>query len=386
MRKYLFSSESVGEGHPDKVADQISDALLDAILEQDPNVIAGIETFVNTGYILVGGEVTGEFHIDPDSIARETVKNIGFDSSDKGFDAKTCGFLFSLDKQSQDLTSGIFPNSTAQKHGAGDQGMMFGYAVNETQTLMPMTIHLAHRLAEDLAQKRKGGELGFLWPDCKTQITMDYIDGKPNKVRRVVVSSQHSPEVELDTLREAIIESSVKKVIGADLLAEDVEYFINSTGRFVTGGPQGDVGMTGRKIIVDSYGGHGSHGGGAFSGKDPSKTDRSGAYLSRHIAKNLVAAGALERCLVQVAYAIAVDKPMSVYIEDYGTGAVPIEKIEECVAKLWPFRPLEVIQKLDLRKPRYKKTAAYGHFGREGEAFTWEQTDMVDQVRSELAL
>ena len=386
MRKFLFTSESVGEGHPDKVADQISDALLDAILEQDPNVIAGIETFVNTGYILVGGEVTGSFHIDADRIARETVRDIGYDSSAKGFDASTCGFLFSLDRQSQDLTSGIFPNSTAQKHGAGDQGMMFGYAVKEAETYMPETIHLAHRLAEDLAAKRKGGELGFLWPDCKTQITMDYVDGKPNQVRRIVVSSQHEPEAKLETLREAIIESSIKSVIPKEKLSENVEYFINSTGRFVTGGPQGDVGMTGRKIIVDSYGGHGSHGGGAFSGKDPSKTDRSGAYLARHIAKNLVAAGAMERCLVQVAYAIAVDKPMSVYIEDYGTGKTEIEKIEACVEKLWPFKPLEVIQKLELRKPRYKKTAAYGHFGREGSEFTWESLDMVDAVKAELNL
>jgi len=379
---YLFSSESVTEGHPDKVADQISDAILDAMLKDDPESRVACETLVTTGMAMVAGEITTETYVDIPDLVRNTIKGIGYTNSSMGFDWETCAVLTSIDKQSADISQGVTAETSLfGEQGAGDQGIMFGYACTETSELMPAPIHYAHRLARRLAKVRKNGSLGFLRPDGKTQVTIQYEDSKPKRVEAVVVASQHSPDVKYSTLKDAIIEEVIKKVIPAEMFDGDTKIFINTTGRFVVGGPHGDCGLTGRKIIVDTYGGQGSHGGGCFSGKDPSKVDRSGSYYSRYVAKNLVAAGLADKCEVQVAYAIGVAEPVSILVNTFGTGKVPEEKIAEGLGKLFDFRPAQMIYQLDLKRPVYKRTAAYGHFGREEEGFTWELTDRVDKIR-----
>jgi len=376
MAEYLFSSESVTEGHPDKIADQISDAVLDAVLDKDPFGRVACETFVTTGLTLVGGEITTECYVDIPNIARSVIKQIGYDNPHYGFDYETCAVLTAIDQQSPDIAMGV------DRAGAGDQGMMFGYACNETPELMPMPILLAHKITNGLADARKKGILKFLRPDGKAQVTVRYIDGNPAGVEKIVVSNQHDPDVSQDALREGIIEEVIKKVIPAELLnSAKLEYFINPTGKFVIGGPMGDAGLTGRKIIVDSYGGVFSHGGGAFSGKDPTKVDRSASYYARYAAKNVVASGLAERCGIQVAYAIGVVEPISLMVQTFGTGQMPDEEISKLVGKVFDFTPAGIIEGLQLRRPIYQKTAAYGHFGREYKEFSWESKDKVKQLQ-----
>ena len=383
MTDFLFTSESVTEGHPDKIADQVSDAILDAILSQDPRARVACETLVTTGMAIVAGEITTTARIDYPVIVRDTIREIGYDDSAKGFDCETCAVLTSIDRQSPDIAQGVTEGEGLFKEqGAGDQGLMFGYACNETSELMPMPIIFAHRLTKRLATVRKNGMLPFLRPDGKSQVSIQYINDKPIRVDSIVVSSQHAPEVTYETLREAIIEEVVKQVIPIDLMDEKTKFFINPTGRFVIGGPMGDCGLTGRKIIVDTYGGQGSHGGGAFSGKDPSKVDRSASYMARYVAKNIVAAGLAAKCEVQVAYAIGVAEPVSVMINTFGTGKISPNRIAQIAREEFDLRPRAIIETLDLLRPIYRQTAAYGHFGRELPEFSWERTDRVAALRN----
>ncbi|MBI1911844.1 MAG: methionine adenosyltransferase [Deltaproteobacteria bacterium] len=380
-REYLFTSESVTEGHPDKVADQVSDAVLDAILAQDPRSRVACETLVTTGIALIAGEITTNAQVNYQDIVRETIKEIGYTDASMGFDYRTCAVMVTLDRQSPDIAMGV-DSSEEKEQGAGDQGLMFGYACDHTAELMPMPISLAHRITEKLAEVRKKGILNFIRPDGKSQVTIKYVDGRPVGVDTIVVSSQHSPDVDQKTLREGIIEEVIKKVVPANLLGPKVKYHINPTGKFVVGGPHGDCGLTGRKIIVDTYGGHGSHGGGAFSGKDPSKVDRSASYLARYIAKNVVAAGLAAECELQLAYAIGVADPVSVMVDTFGTEKIAVEKIEDLIKANFRMKPAELIKDLNLLRPIYKKTAAYGHFGRSGDGFRWELTDKAEALRA----
>ena len=381
-RNFVFTSESVTEGHPDKVADQISDAILDSMLEKDAKSRVACETFVTTGLVVVGGEITTTGYVDIPKVVRDTVSDIGYvDTHQSGFDGKTCSVLTTIDKQSPDISQGVDEDSGKyREQGAGDQGLMFGYATDENSDYMPTPINLAHQLVYKLAQVRKEGILPFILPDGKSQVSVRYEDDKPVAVEKVLISSQHLASATNKMITEGIIEEVIKKVIPAELLSNDVEYLINPTGKFVVGGPVADTGLTGRKIIVDTYGGWGRHGGGAFSGKDPSKVDRSASYMARYIAKNVVAAGLARRCELQLAYAIGVAEPVSVYINTFGTASVDEETIEKCVNQLFDLRPAAIIKSLDLLRPIYAKTAAYGHFGRDG--FPWERLDMVEQLKS----
>ncbi len=378
---FLFTSESVTEGHPDKVADQISDHILDKILEQDKYSRVACETLVTTGMAMIAGEITTNAYVDMPEIVRDTIKSIGYTNSAMGFDYETCAVLSSIDKQSPDIAIGVDGKGLYQEQGAGDQGLMFGFACKDTATLIPMPIYLAHGLTARLSHVRKSGKLPWLRPDGKGQVTVQYVDGKPSTVHTVVIAAQHEPEVDYDTLREAIIEEVIKKVIPAEMLTKDTQFFINTTGRFVVGGPMGDCGLTGRKIIMDTYGGFGYHGGGAFSGKDPSKVDRSASYMCRYIAKNIVAAGLAEKCEIQVAYTIGRAEPVSVLVGAYSTGVVPSAELTKIVKKEFDLRPAAIIEKLDLLRPIYRKTSNYGHFGREIPELTWEKTDMVDTLK-----
>ena len=384
MSQYLFTSESVTEGHPDKMADQISDAVLDAVLKGDPESRVACETFVNTGLALVGGEITTKTNLEIPEIVRNTIKEIGYSDSDMGYDYKTCAVLDNLGKQSPDIAMGVDEGAGEHKEqGAGDQGMMFGYAVNETDELMPLPIQLAHRLTKRMADVRKDGTLPFLRPDGKSQVTVKYDDqtGKPTGIDTVVLSTQHSEDVTLPEIREALMEHVLKKVLPEDLTyIDDMTLHINPTGRFVIGGPQGDAGLTGRKIIVDTYGGSAYHGGGAFSGKDPSKVDRSAAYASRYIAKNIVASGLADRCSIGLAYAIGVAEPVSIWVDTYNTGKIANDELTGAIRDIFPLRPKEIIETLDLKRPIYRQTAAYGHFGR--DQFPWEATDKVGELES----
>ena len=376
--EYLFTSESVTEGHPDKIADQVSDAVLDAIIGQDPTGRVACETLLTTGLVVVAGEVTTSCYVDIPRIVRDTIREVGYTRAKFGFDYETCGVITAIDEQSSDIAMGV------DKLGAGDQGLMFGYACRETPELMPMPIVLAHKLVMKLAEVRKAGTLDYLRPDGKSQVTVRYVDGVPRAVTTVVVSTQHSPDVTSERIRQDVIERVVLPTIPADLLDRTTCVFhVNPTGRFVTGGPMGDTGLTGRKIIVDTYGGSCPHGGGAFSGKDPTKVDRSACYMARHVVKNIVAAGLAERCQVQVAYAIGVADPVSIMVETFGTGKVPNARLEQLIRRHFDFTPAGIIKYLDLRRPIYKKTAAYGHFGRSEPAFTWERTDRVKDLRDD---
>ncbi len=385
--KFIFTSESVSEGHPDKVADQVSDAILDAILAQDPKSRVACETMVTTGMAVIAGEITTNAVINYSEIARQTIREIGYTDSEMGFDADTCAVLVSIDKQSPDISQGVSEGEGLHKEqGAGDQGLMFGYACNETPELMPMPIQLAHELVAKLAEVRKSGKLSFLRPDSKSQVSVEYVNDKPSRIDTVVISTQHTPEVTHKEIEEGVIAEVVKKVIPAELLDANTRYFINPTGRFVVGGPMGDCGLTGRKIIVDTYGGMGRHGGGAFSGKDPSKVDRSAAYMGRYVAKNLVAAGLADRCEVQVAYAIGVAQPVSIMVHTFGTGKVSEDRLAELVREVFDMRPRAIIEQLDLLRPIYKKTAAYGHFGRELPEFSWEKTDKAAILKAKAGI
>ncbi len=397
MSSWTFTSESVTEGHPDKMADQISDAILDAMLANDPMSRVACETLVTTGLAIIAGEVTTSGYVDIPSIVRDTIKGIGYDRESYGYDGETVGVMVSLDAQSSDIAQGVDDSEEVRtgtsgedilnKQGAGDQGMMFGYACNETDVLMPLPIHVAHRMAERLADVRKAGTVPYLRPDGKTQVTFDYENGKPVRLRTVLISTQHDDGIDREeAIRPDLIEHVIRPVIPAQFANDDYQVLVNPTGRFVIGGPVGDAGLTGRKIIVDTYGGMARHGGGAFSGKDPSKVDRSAAYAARWVAKNVVSAGAADRCEVQVAYAIGVAHPVSIMVETFGTNTVDEEKIAAAVREVFDLRPAAIARDLDLRKPRYKQTAAYGHFGRTGDAFTWERTDRVDALKSELGL
>ena len=397
MSSWTFTSESVTEGHPDKMADQISDAILDAMLANDPMSRVACETLVTTGLAIIAGEVTTSGYVDIPSIVRDTIKGIGYDRESYGYDGETVGVMVSLDAQSSDIAQGVDDSEEVRtgtsgedilnKQGAGDQGMMFGYACNETDVLMPLPIHVAHRMAERLADVRKAGTVPYLRPDGKTQVTFDYENGKPVRLRTVLISTQHDDGIDREeAIRPDLIEHVIRPVIPAQFANDDYQVLVNPTGRFVIGGPVGDAGLTGRKIIVDTYGGMARHGGGAFSGKDPSKVDRSAAYAARWVAKNVVAAGAADRCEVQVAYAIGVAHPVSIMVETFGTNNVDEEKIAAAVREVFDLRPAALARDLALRKPRYKQTAAYGHFGRTGDAFTWERTDRVDALKSELGL
>jgi S-adenosylmethionine synthetase len=384
---FLFTSESVSEGHPDKVADQISDGVLDALLAQDPRSRVACETLITTGVVVIAGEITTRAVVDYAQVAREVVREIGYNSSTMGFDADSCAVMVTLDKQSSDIAQGVNEGQGLDlDQGAGDQGLMFGFACNETPVCMPAPIYYAHRLMEQQARVRKNGQLPWLRPDAKSQVTIRYADGKPAAIEAVVLSTQHAPEISYADIREAVIEEIVKPVLPVELLTGSVAYHINPTGRFVIGGPVGDCGLTGRKIIVDTYGGSGHHGGGAFSGKDPSKVDRSSAYMGRYVAKNIVAAGLASRCEVQVAYAIGVAKPVSMMVNTFGTGRISDMRIEQLVNEHFDLRPKAVIQTLDLLRPIYRKSAAYGHFGRELPEFTWERTDKADILRNAAGL
>jgi S-adenosylmethionine synthetase len=382
MKNYLFTSESVSEGHPDKVADQISDAVLDNILQQDPRGRVACETLVTTGVAVVAGEVTTTARLDIPAIVRGVIKDIGYDDGRKGFDGNSCAVMVTLDRQSPDIAMGVDTGSGAQKEqGAGDQGIMFGYAVNETPEQMPLSISLSHRLMYDLAQARKTNKVNWLRPDSKSQVTVEYVDGKVKRVDAVVISTQHGEDATPKMIQEFIMDELIRKSIPSDWLDSKTKFFINPTGRFVIGGPQGDCGLTGRKIIVDTYGGHGAHGGGAFSGKDPSKVDRSAAYAARHIAKNIVAAGLAQKCLVQTSYAIGVAEPVSVMVNDFGTSEHSHELLGQAVKQIWNLKPASIIEQFDLLKPRYRATASYGHFGRKEESFTWERLDKVEHLK-----
>ncbi|MDW7642927.1 MAG: methionine adenosyltransferase [Nitrosomonadaceae bacterium] len=386
-KNYLFTSESVSEGHPDKVADQISDAVLDAILTQDNNARVACETLCSTGLIVMSGEITTHASVDYNVVARETIKRIGYVSSDIGFDFNTCAVLTAFNKQSPDIAQGV--NRTKEEEmdqGAGDQGLMFGYACDETPQLMPMPIYYAHRLMERQAELRKDGRLPWLRPDAKSQVSVRYLNGKPQWIETIVVSTQHHPDISQAILTEAVIEEIIKSVIPKDMLSESTRYLVNPTGRFVVGGPMGDCGLTGRKIIVDTYGGTAHHGGGAFSGKDPSKVDRSAAYVGRYVAKNIVAAGIASRCEVQIAYAIGVAHPVSLTVDTFGTGRISDHKITELISRHFDLRPRAIIHTLNLLRPIYAKTAAYGHFGRDEPEFTWESTDKAEQLRADVKI
>jgi S-adenosylmethionine synthetase len=385
--KYLFTSESVSQGHPDKVCDQISDAILDAMLAQDRNSRVACETLVTTGLVVVAGEITSKAVVDIQGIVRKTIAEIGYNDPDLGFDSQSCGILVSVHQQSPDISQGVTEGQGLHKEqGAGDQGMMFGYACDETKELMPLSIHLAHRLVEAVTEAREKKLLKYLRPDAKSQVTIEYENDKPIRVHTVVLSTQHSPDVKYETLKKDIVEKIIKKVIPAKLLDKNTIYHVNPTGRFVVGGPHGDSGVTGRKIIVDTYGGHGGHGGGAFSGKDPSKVDRSAAYASRWIAKNIVAAKLAKRCKIQVSYAIGVAQPISIHVDTYGTGIMSDEKIAKIVGKVFDLRPAAIIDSLKLKRPIYRETARNGHFGRNLPNFTWEKTDKVAQLKKEAGI
>lgn len=387
MSNYLFTSESVSEGHPDKVSDQISDAVLDAILSQDENARVACETMCSTGLIVLSGEITTHATVDYNLIARETVRNIGYTSSEIGFDSTTCAVLTAFNKQSPDIAQGVNRSKEEEmEQGAGDQGLMFGYACDETPQLMPMPIYYAHRLVERQASLRKSGKLAWLRPDAKSQVSVRYQDGKPVHIETVVISTQHNPDITHKDLTEAVVEEMIKPVLPQAMLNEQTRYLVNPTGRFVVGGPMGDCGLTGRKIIVDTYGGMARHGGGAFSGKDPSKVDRSAAYAGRYVAKNIVAAGLASQCEVQVAYAIGVAKPVSLMVNTFGTGRISDEKIIHLIDKHFDLRPRAIIHSLNLLQPIYTKTAAYGHFGREEPGFTWEATNKAEQLRADAGI
>ncbi|WP_300320936.1 methionine adenosyltransferase [Accumulibacter sp.] len=386
-KEHLFTSESVSEGHPDKVADQISDAILDAILAEDATARVACETLVSTGLVVISGEITTKAHINYREIAQETVRRIGYDNSDIGFDYKSCAILTAINRQSPDIAQGVDEGAGIDlDQGAGDQGLMFGYACNETPSLMPLPIHYAHRIMQRQGEVRRDGRLPWLRPDAKSQLTVRYVDGKPLVIDTIVVSTQHDPEVSHAQLTEAVIEEIIKPVVPPEILGANPRYLVNPTGRFVVGGPHGDCGLTGRKIIVDTYGGAARHGGGAFSGKDPSKVDRSAAYAARHVAKNVVAAGLADRCEVQVAYAIGVARPVSLMVNTFGSGRVSDEVIVELIGKQFDLRPKGIIQSLDLLRPIYRKTAAYGHFGRDEPEFTWEATNKAATLRAEAGL
>jgi S-adenosylmethionine synthetase len=380
---YLFTSESVSEGHPDKVADQISDAVLDAILAEDPYARVAAETLCNTGLVVLAGEITTHAQIDYIDVARDTIRRIGYDNTEYGIDYRGCAVLVAYDKQSPDIARGVDrAHDDDLDQGAGDQGLMFGYACDETPELMPAPIHLAHRLVERQADLRRDGRLPWLRPDAKSQVTLRYVDGRPVAIDTIVLSTQHAPDIALETLREAVIEEVIKPVLPRDLVKGEIRYLVNPTGRFVIGGPHGDCGLTGRKIIVDTYGGSSPHGGGAFSGKDPSKVDRSAAYAGRYVAKNVVAAGLAARCQVQVSYAIGVARPTSVMVTTFGTGRIPDDQLARLVQEHFDLRPKGIVRMLDLLRPIYAKTAAYGHFGREEPEFTWERTDKAATLRA----
>ncbi|MBU3564896.1 methionine adenosyltransferase [Polynucleobacter sp. MWH-HuK1] len=384
---YFFTSESVSEGHPDKVADQISDSILDAILAQDPTARVAAETLCNTGLVVLAGEITTNANVDYIQVARNTLREIGYDNTDYGIDYKGCAVLVAYDKQSPDIAQGVDKaHDDGLDQGAGDQGLMFGYACDETAELMPLPIHLSHRLVERQSQLRRDGRLNWLRPDAKSQVTLRYVDGKPDSIDTVVLSTQHDEDISLEKLREAVIEEIIKPVLPKHLIKGAISFLVNPTGRFVIGGPQGDCGLTGRKIIVDTYGGAAPHGGGAFSGKDPSKVDRSAAYAGRYVAKNVVAAGLASKCLIQISYAIGVAKPTSVMVSTFGTGKISDEKIAELVSEHFDLRPKGIVKMLNLLRPIYKKTAAYGHFGREEPEFAWEQTDKAAALRAAAGL
>ncbi|QGG95188.1 methionine adenosyltransferase [Actinomarinicola tropica] len=397
MTAYTFTSESVTEGHPDKMADQISDSILDALLAQDPASRVACETLVTTGVAIVAGEITTEAYVDIPSVVRRTINEIGYNRESYGFDGNTCGVMVTIDEQSPDIAQGVDASEEVRsgtsgeeqlnQQGAGDQGMMFGYACDETDVLMPLPIHVAHRMAERLAEVRRAGTIPYLRPDGKTQVTFDYEDGKPVRLRTVLISTQHDEGIDRDSMiRPDLVEQVIRPVVPEQFADDDYDVWINPTGRFVVGGPVGDAGLTGRKIIVDTYGGMGRHGGGAFSGKDPSKVDRSGAYAARWVAKNVVASGAARRCEVQVAYAIGVAQPISLLVETFGTAVVDEAKIAEAVSEVFDLRPAAIVRDLELRRPIYRPTAAYGHFGRQEESFTWERTDRVHALKSALGL